>query len=129
MTTDTNRPAAHNWWKWFDPRGRDFGTWGFILNRITAIGLTVYLFLHLIVLSTLASGPDAYEQFLEIIHNPLFIAAELLVVIAGLYHGINGIRIVLNSFGVGIASQKALLAGVVALTLIGSVYFALVMFS
>lgn len=129
MTTDTNRPAARNWWKWFDPRGRDVGTLGFMLNRITALGLTLYLFLHLIVLSTLASGPEAYEQFLETIHNPLYITAELLVVIAVFYHGINGIRIVLNSFGIGVTSQKAMLAGVLALTVIGGIYFAVVMFS
>jgi len=28
-------------WRWFDPRGRKMGSWAFILNRITALGLTL----------------------------------------------------------------------------------------
>ena len=28
--------------RWFDPRGRDAGSWAFILNRLTGLGLTFY---------------------------------------------------------------------------------------
>jgi succinate dehydrogenase / fumarate reductase, cytochrome b subunit len=124
----TNKPAVKNWWKWFDPRHRDMGTWAFILNRITAIGLTVYLYLHLIVLSQLARGPEAYDSFLELIHNPLFIGMELLVVIAGIYHGLNGLRVGLTSFGIGLSIQKWFFIGIIALTFVGAVIFAYVMF-
>ncbi len=53
----TNHPSPSNFWRWFDPRNRQIGTWGFILNRITALGLTLYLGLHLIALGQLAQGP------------------------------------------------------------------------
>ena len=129
MTTDINRPASRNWIRWFDPRGRELGTLGFALNRISAIGLTIYLFLHLIVLSQLASGPDSYDEFLETIHNPVYITGELLVVTAVFFHGLNGIRIVLNSFGVGIRYQKAMLAVVGVISVIGTLIFAVKMFS
>lgn len=127
-TLDKNRPASGNFWKWFDPRGRDIGTWAFILNRVTALGLTFYLFLHLIVLSQLAGGPDSYDRFLELLHSPVFITGELLVIIAGLYHGMNGIRVVLTSFGVAVASQKVLFWVVLALTGVGSLFFAVNMY-
>ena len=73
--------------RWFDPRGRDVGTLAFILNRITALGLTFYLFLHLIVLGQLAKGAEAYDGFLATIRSPIFVFGELFVVEAGLYHG------------------------------------------
>ncbi len=128
MAVDKNKPAPGNLWKWFDPRGRDIGTWAFILNRLTALGLTFYLFLHLLVLGQLAIGPQAYDRFIELLHNPIVIGAELLVVIAGIYHGLNGIRIALTSFGVAVPSQKALFWSVFAITAVCGLFFAVRMF-
>lgn len=128
MTTDKNKPASRNFWKWFDPRGRDIGTWAFVLNRVTALGLTLYLFMHLIVLSQLAMGPDAYDRFLELLHNPIVIAMELLVIIAGIYHGLNGLRIGLTSFGIAVPNQKSLFWVVIFVTVVSSLFFAVQMF-
>ena len=49
-TTDPVRPKAPLR-SWFDVRGRSMSTLAFALNRLTAVGLTIYLFLHLSVLS------------------------------------------------------------------------------
>jgi succinate dehydrogenase / fumarate reductase, cytochrome b subunit len=127
-TRDKNKPGSGNLWKWFDPRGRDMGTWAFILNRITALGLTLYLFLHLVVLGQLALGPQYYNRFLQLLHHPVVVALELLVVIAGIYHGLNGIRIGLTSFGVAVPNQKLMFWVVLALTILGSAFFAVRMF-
>lgn len=127
MTSSNQRPA--NAWRWFDPRGRDGGTFAFILNRITAIGLTVYLYLHLVILGKLAQGPDAFDSFIATAKSPLFITGELLVIIAGLYHGLNGLRIVLTSFGVGVTKQKQTFYAILAVTILCSAYFAFHMFS
>lgn len=115
--------------KWFDPRNRQAGTWAFILNRITALGLTFYLFLHLIILSNLARGEAAYDSFLEFAHNPIVVFGEFLVVVGGIYHGLNGIRIGLNSFGIGVPSQKQLFYAVLVVAVIGSIFFAVKMFA
>jgi len=123
-----NAPSPAHWLRWFDPRYRQPGTWGYILNRITAIGLTIYLVLHLGVLSTLAKGPGAYDSFITLVKSPGFMLGELLVVAGGIIHGTNGIRIVLNSFGVGVRDQKVILAILMALSIIGIAYFAYVMF-
>jgi succinate dehydrogenase / fumarate reductase cytochrome b subunit len=129
MTADTNKPSPGNWWKWFDPRARNVGTWAFILNRITALGLTFYLFLHLIVLSTLAKGPEGYDSFLKMIKSPVFVFGELLVVTAGIYHGLNGIRIGLTTFTNAAPIQKQAFYVVAVIALIGIVFFAIRMFS
>jgi succinate dehydrogenase / fumarate reductase cytochrome b subunit len=110
---------------WFDPRGRRVSGWGFILNRLTAIGLTFYLYLHLIMLGKLAQGPEAYDSFIAFAKQPLILFGEMLVIIGGLYHGLNGVRIALNSFGVGVRAQKQLLYGVLGVTIVGSLIFGL----
>jgi succinate dehydrogenase / fumarate reductase cytochrome b subunit len=115
--------------KWFDVRSRDVGMWAFALNRITAIGLVVYLFLHLVVLSTLARGPEAYESFLQIIKSPVFVFGEWLVVIGGLYHGLNGIRISLTSFGIAVPYQKQIFYVLLVIAILGSLIFGIRMFS
>jgi succinate dehydrogenase / fumarate reductase, cytochrome b subunit len=114
--------------KWFDPRARTINMLGFILNRVTALGLTLYLFLHLAVLSQLASGPEGYDTFVKTMHNPLFTFMEVLVVAAGLGHGLNGVRIFLNSLGIGVRYQKLLLLGVLALAGAVTLVFAIRMF-
>jgi succinate dehydrogenase / fumarate reductase cytochrome b subunit len=127
MSSSSQKPS--NWYRWFDPRNRQTGSWAFILNRITALGLTFYLFLHLIILGQLAQGPQAYDSFLKTIRNPLFIFGEVLVVTAGFIHGLNGIRIALNSFGVGVPKQRQLFIALLAIAVIGSLIFAVRMFT
>lgn len=128
MNRPGNQPSPNNAWKWFNPFGRQTGGWAFILNRITALGLTLYLFLHLVILYQLSRGPEAYNGFLEMIHNPVFIFAELLVVAAGVIHGLNGIRIVLTSFGIGVTVQKQLFYGLMAVSVVVTLMFAFRMF-
>ena len=128
--TNTEQPKIkQDITKWFDPRNRQAGTWAFILNRITALGLTFYLFLHLIILSNLARGEAAYDSFLEFAHNPIVVFGEFLVVVGGIYHGLNGIRIGLTSFGIGVPSQKQLFYAVLVIAVIGSIFFAVKMFA
>lgn len=102
----TNQPSPARLLSWFDPRGRKIGTYAFILNRITALGLTIYLALHLFMLSKLAQGPEAYNDFITLAKTPVIKVGEMLVVAAGIMHGLNGIRIALTSFGIGARYQK-----------------------
>lgn len=124
-----NEPSPNKWWQWFDPRWRQVGSWAFILNRITALGLTFYLFIHLIVLGQLARGPEAYDGFIALAKNPVFLFGEWLVVAAGIIHGLNGIRIGLNSFGIGVPAQKQLFYGLMAVAAIASLVFLVRMFT
>lgn len=124
MRIATQKRSARQLLTWFDPRWREVGTWAFILNRLSGIGLTVYLFLHLAVLGTLARGPDAYDSFISLAKSPLFMLGELLVITGGLYHGLNGLRVALTSFGVGVAHQRWLFYGILILVIGGGAIFA-----
>jgi succinate dehydrogenase / fumarate reductase cytochrome b subunit len=123
MDTTQNQPSARKFWTWFIPLHRDIGSWAFALNRITALGLTLYLFLHLFILGKLAQGPDAYNEFLTLTENPIIKLGEWAVVAAAILHGLNGIRIILTSFGVGVTRQKQLFWGFMALAAVLILFF------
>ena len=124
----TNRPSTVNLLKWFDPRNKKIGSWAFILNRITALGLTLYLAMHLIVLGKLAQGPAAYDGFVELAHSPLVKFGEMLVISAAILHGLNGIRIGLTSFGIGVRYQKQWFIGILLVSIFAIAIFFRAMF-
>jgi succinate dehydrogenase / fumarate reductase cytochrome b subunit len=124
MDSTRNQPSARRFWSWFIPVRRQTGSWAFALNRITAIGLTIYLFLHLTVLGRLAQGPGAYDEFLALTENPFIKLGEWAVGAAAVLHGLNGIRIILTSFGVGVTRQRQLFFGLMAIAV-----FIIVMFT
>jgi succinate dehydrogenase / fumarate reductase cytochrome b subunit len=124
-----NAPSASNILRWFWPGNHSTSTWGFILNRITALGLTLYLFIHLVALSQLAVGPAAYEAFIKLAHSLPIKIGEMLVIAAGLIHGLNGIRIAMTSFGIGARYQKQIFYALMLVAGVGIVYFGYKMFS
>lgn len=129
MQSKANLPSAVRFWAWFNPLGRKTGGWAFILNRITALGLAAYLYMHLMVLSQLARGSEAWDAFLKLAHSPLFKVGELLVIAAAIIHGSNGIRIVLTTFSIGITRQKALFYGAMGISTAAILIFAIRMFT
>ena len=127
MPNSPQKPSAA--WKWFDPRGRESGSWAFIFNRLSALGLTVYLYMHLTVLGKLAKGPEAFDSFVATAKSPLVVIGELLVIAGGLYHGLNGLRIALTSFGIAVPYQRQLFYAVFIITVLGVALFAIRMFT
>jgi succinate dehydrogenase / fumarate reductase, cytochrome b subunit len=93
---------------WFDPRGRRLGGIAFILNRLTGMGLVLYLYLHLGILSILIQGPNAWDTFVDIALSPPFLALDVLLLTGMLIHGLNGIRVGLVGLGLVASRQKAL---------------------
>lgn len=123
-----NNPSPRKAPHWFDPRARDSGSWAFILNRLTGLGLTFYLGLHLVVLNKLAQGPQAYDDFIAFSESSLIKLGEVVLIAAVLFHGLNGLRLTLHAFGIGIRHQKKLLVVVLVGTILTSVLFAVRLF-
>ena len=95
--------------RWLDPRGRHLGTWAFVANRLTGLGLVAYLYLHLVILSTLLRGPAAWDSLVELFRNPVFMAFDVLLVAGLAFHGFNGLRVALVGSGLLVDRHKALL--------------------
>ena len=126
--TGENPSRPSNFLRWFDPRARQVGTFAFIMNRLSGIGLTAYLFLHLVMLGQLAQGPQAYDSFIALAKSPIILTGEFIVVVGVLLHGMNGLRIALTSFGIGNRYQKQLFYGLMLVAVVGCLYFAVHMF-
>ncbi len=114
---------------WFDVRNRSTGHLAFSLNRITGLGLVVYLYLHLGVLSLLLGGESSWGGFLEIATTPIFLGLDVLLVFGLLVHGLNGTRLSLIGSGFVPNHQKALFWSLMAFGAILLVYTALHVFA
>lgn len=123
-----NIPSPARALRWFDPRARQAGSWAFILNRLSGLGLTFYLGLHLAVLNKLAQGPLAYDDFVAFSQSPMIKVGEVVLIAAVLFHGLNGLRLTLHAFGIGVREQKTLFAFAILTTILGSALFAMRLF-
>lgn len=107
---------------WFDPRHRRMGGRAFALNRVSGLGVLLYLYLHLAILSTLARGPEAWDDFVSIAGSPVVLVFDVLLLAGLLIHGLNGIRVTLVGLGLVVSRQRALfialmvVAGLVAVS-------------
>ena len=100
---------------WADPRGRRLGGWAFILNRLTGLGVLLYLSFHLVVLSLLARGPSAWNGFVSVAMSPVFLCFDVVLIFGLLVHGLNGIRVTLVGLGLVVDRQKAMFAALMVL--------------
>jgi len=93
---------------WLDARRRRTGHWAFSINRVVALGLVFYLYLHLAVLSMLLRGPSAWGGFLRLATTPVFLGLDAILIVGLLFHGLNGLRVALVGTGIAADRQKAL---------------------
>lgn len=117
MTTRTERDVRG----WLARPGSGAGTWAFLANRVSALVLVGYLYLHLAVLSLLARGPDTWETFLALAGHPAFIAVDLVLFAAVLWHAVNGLRVAMVGTGLAVTRQKALMVGAVVVCVVALV--------
>ncbi len=72
----------------------------YILHRVTGLGILLFLLLHLIMTTVFRiQGQDVWEATMRILHNPWFKIGEYLVVIAFVYHALNGLRLIIQELG------------------------------
>ncbi len=113
--TDATKPARKQPAQWFNLGGRrGIGMWAYVGMRVSGIALVVYLYLHLVILSQLAQGPDAWDAFVRLAKTPWFLALDVILIAGLLGHGLNGLRLALLGFGVGLSSHKGMLYAAVA---------------
>jgi succinate dehydrogenase / fumarate reductase cytochrome b subunit len=123
------KPVARKPIQWIDLRGRRVGFWAYLAMRLSGIGLVVYLYLHLVILNQLTAGPGAWDGFVALARSPIFLALDVVLIIGLLVHGLNGLRLALVGFGIGVPRHKTMLWIGVALAVILSVLSALAIFS
>jgi succinate dehydrogenase / fumarate reductase cytochrome b subunit len=96
-------------------RGRE-GMWSWVLHRITGVAIFFFLFAHVIDTAMVRVSPEAYNQAVSTYKNPVVGLMEVGLVAGVLFHGLNGIRIILVDFWEkGPRYQRQLTYGVVGL--------------
>jgi succinate dehydrogenase / fumarate reductase cytochrome b subunit len=65
---------------------------------VSGLAIMLFLFLHVLDTSLVGLGPAAYESFVSLYRHPVFRVLEVVLVGAVLYHGLNGLRIILVDF-------------------------------
>ena len=80
------------------------GMWAWVLHRLTGLGLVLYLLIHIVLMGlSLLRGEEAFDAALSVLMGSRFFGLlETLLLAAVLYHGFNGIRILLFDMGLGI---------------------------
>jgi len=72
----------------------------YILHRVTGLGILLFLLVHLIVTTFFRiQGQEVWEKAMTVLNNPLFKTGEYLVVVAFVYHALNGLRLILQELG------------------------------
>jgi succinate dehydrogenase / fumarate reductase cytochrome b subunit len=90
-------------------RGRE-GQIAWMLHRVTGIGVFLFLALHIVDIFLMAFGPEVFNALLFFYHKFLF---KLGIVFglypAALYHGLNGMRVVIIDFWPTLGKKQAML--------------------
>lgn len=75
-----------------------------------------YLYLHILALTGLQKGPEAFNAEMELFKQPVFMVLEWLLFGLVLFHSFNGFRIVLIDLADGSKYHKPLLFWLVSLS-------------
>ena len=80
------------------PFGFNVERWSYVLHRASGVILIGYLAAHLFETFQLSMGPVAWARTMSTLHSlgPLEMVGLWIVAGSALYHGANGIRLVLN---------------------------------
>lgn len=90
------------------PGSIDVGTLAWMLHKITGVFLVIYLLIHLVVIGQSVRGPEAFNEAMAFVQQPVFVFLDAGLAGVVAYHAFNGLRCVAFDFGWGIKQQKPL---------------------
>ena len=85
---------------YFDEWGlnKNIGTISWLLHRLTGVILALYLFAHIIVVSSGLWGPESFNAWLKAVQTPLTHFLEIFLLACISFHLLNGLRITATDF-------------------------------
>lgn len=92
--------------RWFQLRRASTGSWAFMVHRLSGIGLTIYLYIHLVILNQLRGGEARWDTFISLVKSPWFLLLDIILLSGFVLHGLNGLRLIMLGFGIGLRWQK-----------------------
>lgn len=74
------------------------GLAAYFLHRLTGIGIWLFLLIHVTESIFLKMGPEHWNRMIALYRTPLFAWLELGLLGALLFHGANGLRVIIVDF-------------------------------
>jgi succinate dehydrogenase / fumarate reductase, cytochrome b subunit len=74
------------------------GQWTWVFHRVTGVAVILFLFAHIVDTAVIGWGEEAYDRVMAAYENPIVRLMEMGLVLAVLYHAINGVRIMITDF-------------------------------
>ena len=107
------------------------GMWAWLLFRISGLILVFYLGAHILVISTSrwSEAGKTLNDLMKTFDNPLMVLLDLALVVAVLYHALNGVRIILLDLGIGVKRHKLMFWSAMAVVVVCFAVFAYVAFT
>jgi succinate dehydrogenase / fumarate reductase, cytochrome b subunit len=105
--------------------------WAWLLFRISGLVLVFYLGAHILVISTSqwSEAGKTLNDLMKTFDNPLMVLLDLALVVAVLYHALNGVRIILMDLGIGVQRHKVMFWSAMAVVVVCFAVFAYVAFT
>ncbi len=98
-------------------RGKS-GQWSFIGHRISGVLVFLFLLLHIVDVSLINLSATLYDEVHQLYGNVVLRVFEVGLLLALVFHSLNGLRIVVLDFFPGaVRQERRLLSAVVVLTL------------
>ena len=102
-------------------KGRS-GQWAFVTHRVTGFLVFMFLLLHIVDVSLINANVELYDEVHALYGNILLRIFECGLLLALLFHSLNGLRIVIvDFFPRAVHNERALTYGVVTLTLLAGI--------
>ncbi len=96
------------------------GMWSWLLHRIAGLGILLFLLLHIVDISIIGFGPQAYNESVLLFDSIIVRLLSLALIGAVLLHASNGIRImVIDFWRKGVRYQVLMFAIVLVVTVVG----------
>jgi len=107
------------------------GMWAWLLFRISGLILVFYLGAHILVISTAqwSEAGKTFNDLMKAFEHPVLVLLDLALVVAVLYHALNGVRVILMDLGIGVRSHKLVYWICMAVVVIVFAVFAYVAFT
>ena len=73
--------------------------YAYTLHRVTGVGILIYFIIHIFAMGSRMGGAESFNAIMTTFDQPIFKIGEYLVLLAFIFHALNGLRLVFIELG------------------------------
>ncbi len=98
------------------------GMWPWLGQRVTAVLVIVTIMVHLILTHMFASAPLTFDDIGDRLASGAVLVNDVVLLLAVLFHGLNGVRMVVLDWGLSGAGRRVLDGVLWAVGIVAAIY-------